>query len=238
MKKTISMLLILAAVFCLCACGGKNTPAPTAPAAESAPVAAAAEISADAEKSAVTEQAAAPQQTAKAMPISEAFDASACGFRYVYPEEYQNASGIVRMMKQSASSDSAVYELTYILLPEEEHAAFLEYEKTLGADGLTLSALYEKGYSGYTIFLIYADRVDGNMAKKIENDMIQNAAEEGMIYVGQTKASSNWYCSLLRPDLYEKEPDNFRASMGDAFDEFISFARNKELALSGFTAIS
>lgn len=236
MKKSISLLLALVMVFSLCACGSKKTPAPAAPEANSAPAAAAAENSAETEKPAETQQAA-PEQNAAASP-AEAFAVPECGFQYVYPEEYRNADGIIRMMKQGVYGDSATLELTYILVPEEERAAFLEYEKTLGEDGLTLSALYEKGYYGYTLFMIYADRVDGTMAKKIENDMIGNSASEGMIYVGQTKASSSWYCSLLRPDRAEKEPDSYRETMGDAFDEYLSFARDKDLALSGFTAIS
>ena len=233
MKKSICILLILAMLLGLCACGKKSASAETPAASAAAPAAEASAEAAPAE--AEPAQAAA---TAAPAPLSaeEAFDAPSCGFRYVYPEEYRNAGGVIRMMEQGSSGGSATFELVYILVPEGERQTFLDFEKTLD-DGLTLAALFEHGYMVFTLFQVYADRADGSMAKKIENDMIANAAAEDMIYVGQTKASAAWYCSLLRPKLMETDPDSFRQTMGDAFDEYISFARNKDLVLSGFTEI-
>lgn len=237
MKKSICILLIFAMLLGLCACGKKTASAETPAASAAAPAAEQpAEAAPAAAEPAQAETPAAPAAPA-ALSAAEAFDAPSCGFRYVYPEEYKNASGgVIRMMEQGTSGGSATFELVYILVPEGEHQAFLDFEKTLD-DGLTLAALFERGYMAFTLFLVYADRADGSMAKKIENDMIANAAAEDMIYVGQTKASAAWYCSLLRPKLMETDPDSFRQTMGDAFDEYISFARNKDLVLSGFTEI-
>ena len=85
-----------------------------------------------------------------------------------------------------------------------------------------------------TEVIYYADRADAATAKLIANDMGTNAASEDMIYVGQTQASADWYCSVMRLLPMEKEADSFRETMGDAYDEYMSFARNKELVLSGF----
>ena len=233
MKKSICILLVFVMMLGFCACGKNSASAEMPDASAAAPaVEKPAEAAAESAPAAAT---AAPAASA-ALSAAEAFTAASCGFQYVYPEEYQNASGVIRMMEQGSSSGSATFELVYILVPEGEREAFLEFEKSL-SDGLSLAALFEHGYMAFTLFLVYADRADGSMAKKIENDMIANAAAEDMIYVGQTKASANWYCSLLRPKLMETDPDSFRQTMGDAFDEYISFARNKDLVLSGFTEI-
>ncbi|MBO5497023.1 MAG: hypothetical protein J5967_06420, partial [Oscillospiraceae bacterium] len=164
----------------------------------------------------------------------EGFAVPACGFTYVYPEKYRNANGIIRMMEQGTTKDSAVLELVYILVPKEEREAFAEFEKSLGDEGLTLPALFQKGYMAFTLFMVYADRADAATAKLIQNDMGTNAAKEDMIYVGQKQVSADWYCSLMRLLPMEKEPDTFRQTMGDAYDEYMSFARDKELVLSGF----
>lgn len=233
MKKSICILLAFVMMLGFCACSKSSASAEMPAASAAAPAA-----EKPAEAAAESAPAAAPSAPAASAALSaaEAFTAASCGFQYVYPEEYQNASGVIRMMEQGSSSGSATFELVYILVPKEEHEAFLEFEKSL-SDGLSLAALFEHGYMAFTLFLVYADRADGSMAKKIENDMISNAAAEDMIYVGQTKASANWYCSLLRPKLMETDPDSFRQTMGDAFDEYISFARNKDLVLSGFEEI-
>ena len=138
------------------------------------------------------------------------------------------------MMEQGITKDSATLELVYILVPKEERDAFAEFEKSLGDEGLTLPALFQKGYMAFTLFMVYADRADAATAKLIANDMGTNAASEDMIYVGQTQASADWYCSVMRLLPMEKEADSFRETMGDAYDEYMSFARNKELVLSGF----
>ena len=46
--------------------------------------------------------------------------------------------------------------------------------------------------------------------------------------------SRNWSGADTRPLPMEKNPDTFRETMGDAYDEYIAFARDKELVLSGF----
>ena len=252
MKKSICILLILTMMLTLCACGGKKTAAPAEkPAKAEEPAAAepaAKDDPAEAVKPASDEPAAADEPAAEsaqeestttpasgsAPAAAEGFAVPACGFTYVYPEEYQNADGVIRMMEQGSTKDSAVLELVYILIPKEEHEAFQEFEKTLGDKGLTLPALFEKGYMAFTLFMVYADRADAATAKLIANDMGTNAASEDMIYVGQTQVSANWYCSVMRPLPMEKNPDAFRESMGDAYDEYMSFARDKELVLSGF----
>lgn len=248
MRKTICILLILVMMLPLSACGGKKTAAPAEnlPTAEE-PTAAAAEPAAkdepaEAEEPAAGEPAAEPAQEESAAAPSggsapaaaEGFAVPACGFTYVYPEEYQNADGVIRMMEQGRTKDSVMLELVYILVPKEERDAFAEFEKSLGDEGLTLPALFERGYMAFTLFMVYADRADAATAKLIANDMGTNAASEDMIYVGQTQVSSAWYCSIMRPLPMEKNPDTFRETMGDAYDEYIAFARDKELVLSGF----
>jgi len=250
MKKSICILLILAMMLPLCGCGGKKpaeTAAPAEPAAEKPAAAAqpAAEKPAAADEPAAAAEApeaAKPQQEESAaapvnpaaLPAEEGFAVPACGFTYVYPEEYRNADGVIRMMEQGITKDSATLELVYILVPKEERDAFAEFEKSLGDEGLTLPALFQKGYMAFTLFMVYADRADAATAKLIANDMGTNAASEDMIYVGQTQASADWYCSVMRLLPMEKEADSFRETMGDAYDEYMSFARNKELVLSGF----
>lgn len=235
MKKRICILLILAMILPLCACGGKNKAEAAAPAEAPAPTESVTEAPAAAE---------APQQESAALPAGwtppaaeEGFAVPACGFTYVYPEEYRNADGIIRMMEQSSTSDSAALELVYILVPREEHQAFLDFEKALGDEGLTLPALFQNGYMAFTLFMVYADRADAATANLIANDMSTNAASADMIYVGQTKVSDDWYCSVMRLLPMEKDPDSFRQTMGDAYDEYIALARDKDLVLSGFTGI-
>lgn len=250
MKKSICIFLILAMMLSLCACGGKKTEAPAEnppaadqPAAAADKPEAAVEPAVTAEEPAaagepaaepVQEESAAAPANVSAPTAAEGFAVPACGFTYVYPEEYQNADGVIRMMEQGSSKDSVILELTYILVPKEEHEAFLEFEKSLGDEGLTLPALFEKGYMAFTLFMVYADRADAATAKLIANDMGTNAASEDMIYVGQTQVSDEWYCSLMRLLPMEKNPDAFRETMGEAYDEYMSFARDKELVFSGF----
>ena len=229
MKKSICILLTLALLLGLCACGRKPAQA-EAPAAEQ-PAAAPASEAAAAEPAQTEAPAPAP-----ALPTAEAFEAPDCGFRYVYPEAYQNAGGVIRMMEQGFFGDSAIFELVYIPVPEGERQAFLDFEKTLDK-GLSLLALNQNGYMAVTLFMVYADRADAATAKLIEDDMSANAATEDMIYVGQTKVSEDWYCSVMRLLPMEKQPDVFRQSMGDAFDEYMAFARDRDLVLSGFKEI-
>ncbi len=228
-KKGISTLLAFAMLVGLCACGGNKAAAESVPAGNSKE-----------ETAAVSTAAEAPQaqqsagKTEKA-PVSEAFSAPECGFVFTYPEEYQNAKGIIRMVKQDASKDTGSFLMYYFRIPEEEKAAFLEYEKSLGEGGLTVAAVWEKGYQADTLFWVFADKADGAMAKAIENDMIHNGSSEGMIYVGQTKVGGGWYCSLMRDERAEADPAFLKERLGDYFDEYISFARNRDLVLSGFS---
>ena len=148
MRKSISILLVLAVMLGLCACGGKKgeAPAENSVPADSAPEQNAAAADEPAAAEPVQEESAAVPTNWTAPPAEEAYAVPACGFQYVYPEEYRNADGVIRMMEQGRTRDSVALELVYILVPKEEHEAFLEFEKSLGEEGLTLPALYEKGY--------------------------------------------------------------------------------------------
>ncbi len=228
-KKGISTLLAFAMLLGLCACGGNKAAAESATAENKKEETAAVSAAAEAPQS---QQSA---EKAENPPVSEAFSAPACGFVYSYPEEYQNARGIIRMVKQDISKDSGSFLMCYFRIPEEEKAAFLEYEKSLGEGGLTVAAIWEKGYHADTLFWVFADKADGSMAKAIENDMINNGSSEGMIYVGQTKVGGGWYCSLMRDERAEADPAFLKERLGDDFDEYIAFARNMDLVLSGFS---
>ena len=115
MKKLISLLLAVLCLFSLCACGSSapsSVPAAEAEQAQPADEAPAEEVPAEPEP-----------EPEPAMPPYEPLE-TPFGFRFEYPEEYQNLKGELAWWITSLGNNFVDGELYYVEVPEAEREAF------------------------------------------------------------------------------------------------------------------
>lgn len=227
MKKMICCLLALLCLMSLCVCGGTA-------AASSDP---------------------APAEEAEALKPYEAIE-TGYGFRFEYPEEYQNLKGELAVTLTSFGNNSGTMELYYVKVPEEERAAFREsltYEPvSFAAENPEWMEKYDKS----CIFIIQAMRNDDSYVRYLEAQTPLSYLEDNPwpdrpeyvtrlsipVYLQTLSLDNGWKLVIQRNEMYtyDAEPisptDLFWFADPDQREEAVSLYERPELFIGGLKA--
>ena len=242
MKKMICLLLAMLCLLSLCACGGAASSNDTAPAAEPEPAA---------EEESPEEVIPTPEP----LPPYESFDTN-FGFRFEYPEEYQNLKGDLAWIAFSTYNAVATLKLYYVELPEEERAAFRE-ENALNGFGrggpypewvykgksaplFNIEALYDNDdYVSHLETVTPAAYLDSFYPEKPANAKRALAP----VHMETIALENNWKLVVQRPQYFTFEGEEFPLAdnldrLDEEYrDEAMMLLENPDLLISGLKEI-
>ena len=185
-------------------------------------------------------------ETGRYMPLETDF-----GFRFEYPEEYQNLKGELAWMVSSLSSTFAEATLYYVEVPEEEREAFRKEaaEAAYALDGVMPDCIWNHQNAPlFTVMALmdnddYVDYYENVAPAQYIEDMYEKPANGGTTYIPvyqETVSLENGWKLIVQRNEYitfDGEPvsiyDSFRHLDGEYRDELLTLWEKPELFISG-----
>ena len=158
----------------------------------------------------------------------EPYDASRYGFRYVYPENYQNLKGKLFWSVPYSSATFAQFALWYATVPKGEEDAFAESLEAGTEEGRYQPKAIEDfgGVNLFDIFALYDDEYSAEQIKKsfsgkveVPQGMPEDSYFTSYSYLNTMVLNNDWILVLTRPELYNSSGETVEGGVANWVDE-------------------
>ena len=152
-----------------------------------------------------------------------AIDEPKTGFSYYNPEKYEDNEGVIDWEVYPVSYDVYVLDPVYYAVPKDDTARYNELKNNAKSSN----------YAVGTLFDVICVQMDESKAEEYLRDNIQPRDGWDAYNLEKIASAEKLTCFLAQENISEKELGQYKAAMGELYDEFAALREDKETFISG-----